>query len=119
MTRERIQKHLEIMEAFAKGNDVQIWNSTSKNWLIINDPEFFEESFYRVKPEPKLVSFTFEDDLVGRVVTPKGLTLREMITVQTHTGVAFYVNDSCTHSYSDLLEHYNFSDGSPCGKVQE
>ena len=68
----------------------------------------------RIKPEPKLVPFTFEDELLGRKIIYSDGT-RAMITAQKKDGV--YIGGSLNlTSYSSLISTTKFEDGSPCGK---
>lgn len=73
-----------------------------------------EHKYYRIKEEPKLIPFTFEDNLLGKIVVYSDES-KAMITAQKKDGV--YIGGSLNlTSYSNLMTFVKFEDGSPCGK---
>ena len=74
---------------------------------------------YRIKPEPKLVPFTFEDVdlLIGKAVKSKTKNVITLIQVVYPKNVMMHGFD--TISYYCLLQNWEFIDGSPCGKYVE
>jgi hypothetical protein len=77
------------------------------NHLICNK-EIKEENTY----EP----FSFQDQLIGRIIKSKKSNIRALIVGQNIEGV--FLTDS--YSYKELLERFIFEkDGTPCGKKKE
>lgn len=70
---------------------------------------------FRIKPEQKLVPFTFEDaeSLIGKIIVSKDKSVYETIN-------QLNINEiNCSgycYEYQYLLNYFTFLDGSPCGK---
>ena len=112
MTREQWKEKLPLIRAFAEGKGIQI--KLQKGWVDNNNPTFDDTiELYRIKPEPKMIPFTYEDDLVGRVVQAKNSRTKSLITEQGIDGI--YCGDTFS-SYNALFTDCQFLDGSPCGK---
>ena len=112
MLRDRARELLPIIQAFADGKAIEYKNAGK--WKLATGPDWSNDIQYRIKPEPKLVPFTFEDELLGRKIIYSDGT-RAMITAQKKDGV--YIGGSLNlTSYSSLISTTKFEDGSPCGK---
>ena len=110
-------KHSALIKAWADGAEVQWFQEHGKVWVDSREPiSWNSELKYRIKPQPKLVSLTFDDAefLIGRVVKAKDGTHLSLITAASDAIVVIN-SDICT--YSTLRDSYTFLDGSPCGKV--
>lgn len=123
-------KHAEIIKAWADGASIEVrdpFNPMSE-WRTINPPRWADNLEYRVKPEPKLIPFTFEDadKLIGKAIIDKTALINSkfhsvsvfLITEINNNGFVKLGNktNSMTH-LNDLLSYYVFLDGSPCGKT--
>ena len=64
--------------------------------------------------EDEYIPFTFEDDLLGEYIEHKKDRRKGIVTYQGHAGV--YTGDTFI-SYKDLLNHWQFTDKKPCGKL--
>ena len=123
MDKGRAKKLGEILLAYSRGETIQI-QEIYKGFEDISDLNeiLTRTDFYqlRVKPELKLVPFTFEDNKLFRdkwLRVKGGLPLTK-ITSFSYKGFDFYQgNDIITWEYA--LKHYEFEDGSPCGKYIE
>ena len=112
MNKERAKELLPIIEAFVNGKVIEYL--FVGEWRVATCPDWTPGVKYRIKPEPKLVPFTFEDELLGRKIIYSDGT-RAMITAQKKDGV--YIGGSLNlTSYSSLISTTKFEDGSPCGK---
>ena len=60
------------------------------------------------------VSFTFEDNLLGKEVIGKNKLYKGIITYQDESKI---VIATFVETYEDLLRDYTFVDGKPCGKL--
>ena len=116
MIKERAKELSDILLAYSQGKLIQISNNGNQwvEWIATNPDSIFNYNYYRIKPKPKLVPFTFEDELLGRKIIYSDGT-RAMITAQKKDGV--YIGGSLNlTSYSSLISTTKFEDGSPCGK---
>lgn len=113
MNRERAKELLPIIEAFVNGKVIEYL--FVGEWRVATCPDWTPGVKYRIKQEPKLVPFTFEDKelLVDKWVVEKGYTAIDKIIRIANDGV-LAGNKAIT--YSKLFHSYEFSDGSPCGK---
>ena len=136
ITKEKAKELSEILEAYSEGKTIQRKGNTG--WIDL--PKLLGEDIkqatvkvggeyldLRIKPEPVLVSFTFEDkDLFkDRWVKVKNSyggsgSLNKIVNVN-NTGVIFInANGSIIKkTYEELLEQCYFEDGSSCGKYVE
>jgi hypothetical protein len=69
-----------------------------------------------IKEENTYEPFSFQDQLIGRIIKSKKSNIRALIVGQNIEGV--FLTDS--YSYKELLERFIFEkDGTPCGKKKE
>ena len=102
--------------AFKDGKIIQCKSLSTGIWHDTNEPSFDIMYEYRVKPEPKLVPFTYLDakDLIGKAVIGKIDKSVRLIGVVTENDVILS-NGSHLTSFRNLLDCYLFLDGSPIG----
>ena len=72
--------------------------------------------FVLEKVVEEYIPFTFEDDLVGKIVVRKTKKVKFLILGQTDNSVFVGIDWLSTHI---LLEDFMFLDGSPCGRVKQ
>ena len=111
-----IDNMIAVLTAYKEGKEIEIdihqsWHTVGKNYKEFD----FVNKTYRIKPEPKLIPFDYNDDLVGKVVKHKKINFKSTIASQ--------YNDCCglsgnLVSYGELLNDYTFLDGKPCGKYE-
>lgn len=116
MTRHDAIEHLEVIKAFANGEDIQML--LGDEWVDVNEPAFSRLTTYRVKPKLEYVPFDFSDGqkIIRKVVCCIGQEKTAMITLVDGDGVVISCN--LYLRFKDLLEDWTFSDGSPCGKLK-
>lgn len=116
MTRYDAIEHLEVIRAFANGEDIQML--LGSEWVDVNEPSFYKLTTYRVKPKLEYVPFDFSDGqiLIIKVIKNKNQNLIGMITQIYEDGVT--IGGNLFSTFEDLLEDWTFSDGSPCGKLK-
>lgn len=59
-TKEQIahaQNLIDVMQAYVDGKQIQSFHEIDKRWEDIADPNWFQGTFYRIKPESKYRSF--------------------------------------------------------------
>ena len=134
MKKEKAKELSEILKAYSEGKTIQRKGNTG--WIDLSEllGEDIKQATVkvggeyldlRIKPEPVLVSFTFEDkDLFkDRWVKVKNSyggsgSLNKIVNVNS-TGVIFInANGSIIKkTYEELLKQCYFEDDSPCGKM--
>lgn len=63
MTREETKELLPVIQAFAEGKTIEIYNNREWKDLILESPNFdCEPSCYRIKPEPKYRPFKSQEE---------------------------------------------------------
>ena len=51
MTREKLRKHWEMIEAFKNGETLERRYAGARDWEYVDNPQFHLESDYRIKPK--------------------------------------------------------------------
>ena len=117
MDRNKAKELSDILLAYSQGKLIQISNNGNQwvEWIATNPDSIFNYNYYRIKPKPKLVPFTFEDNLLFRDkwVKTKGST--GMFKIMFYGNTTVVLNNN-TITYLELLNRFEFEDGSPCGK---
>lgn len=114
MTQHQLNKWWKEVQALADGKQIQCLRKDNLSWEDIDDPNFHIDIEYRVKPEPILIPFDYSDAkfLIGKAIKHKTLNYVELIKFISDN----FVGDI---SFDNLLKHYTFLDGSPCGKQKK
>lgn len=117
MTREDINKHWEIIEAFKEGKKIQV-KKHDGIWHDIDNPTFFYYYNYRVKSEKEHIPFEWEDReiLRGRWIKNKKSKVELLITAFNNDSSGFIINGFYAKY---LLENYVFLDETPFGKLKQ
>ena len=125
MTREEAKKFYPILQAFAEGRVIECRtkpSALSKSWQDMNDwtemkeIEFWNNTEYRIKPEPKYRPFKDAEECWKEMQKhqPIGWTkLEGAIEYSLITDVDDTIN------YSDAIKEYTFADGTPFGVKEE
>jgi hypothetical protein len=121
MTDNQALRILEVFTAFANGKKIQSFIITKNIWVDELNPDFSITKDWRIKPEPKLVPFTFEDNLLFR---DKWIRFKDTKTFlykiisigNLFIRIADKQDKVVEYTYLNLLELFEFEDGSPCGK---
>ena len=118
MNKIQAKEFLPMVKALADGKIIQIKDKYDE-WKDLKAPSFCEEVCnYRIKPQLKLVPFTFKDSgfLLGKIFKAKDSKyFTEMIWKVTDC----INNDHIFKNFKEFLRLYEFDDGSPCGKYVE
>jgi hypothetical protein len=118
MTREDLNKHWEVIEAFKNGKEIEFRHVVTKCWMDATDPSFDQCVEYRLKEEPKYVPFDFSDAEKLRLmgVRPNnGQKYNNTIIAVSEYSVLV---GTMWHTYKNLFDEFEFLDGSVCGKIQ-
>lgn len=109
LVKEDLKKWWKEIEAWVDGKKIQYRIHDESDWQDIDNPGFFTDTEYRVKPESEFVPFDYSDAefLIGKTVKAKDGSLMGMVTWVgeitvvrvTENGYACLV-DSDDNSYS-------------------
>ena len=130
MTREEAKQLLPIIQAFAKGKDIEYrTKGFNENWKKVTQiPELSFKSFeYRIKPEPKYRPFKDAKECMAEMLKHQPFG---WITSQGAFFYIIYIEDklfgygsacgTILHSeFNDVLKSFTFADGTPFGIKEE
>lgn len=119
---------LPIIQAYAEGKEIEIFDKTTKMWKTVMLPLFdCDSSSYRIKPEPKYRPFANAEECWQEMLkhqpfgwvkmkdTESGYYILKGITNQVVIGL-----NETPFSYKKVFEDYTFADGTPFGiKLEE
>jgi hypothetical protein len=123
MTREEAKKLLPIIQAYAEGKEIEIFDKTMKMWRTAMLPHFdCDSNIYRIKPEPKYRPFKDAEECWQEMLKhkPFGYTydrfnnIRDSITKVATTGVS-YDSPTVVISFEEVFDRFVFADGVPFG----
>ena len=117
MNKKRAKELLPIIEAFSNGKKIE-YSENNSIWYSASTPSWDDKRFYRIKPEPKLVPFTFEDNLLFRDkwIRSKSDKFPGMLKIISYNEVNVHTEFSAI-GYKYLLDEYVFDGNEPCGKL--
>lgn len=108
-----------VFNAFAEGKPIQWYDEFAHAWCDLVEASFEGDAEdYRIKPESEYRPFKDSDELM-RIADVKSLWL------VSKASEAEYIITGCTkgtvrldynwYTMKELLEHFTFCDGTPCG----
>lgn len=130
MKKDKAIELADILIAYAEGKTIQR-SLIDNKWKDLEDlkgEDLKQASIpikgvnftLRIKPEPKLVPFTFEDNLLFRdrwiYMDLYKTTIQKIFQITKNDILLVYGAKSVRCTYSNLLENYLFEDGTKCGK---
>lgn len=126
MDKEEAKKLLPIIQAFAEGKTIQVFNLYKERWEDINNPSW-DADRYRIKPEPKYRPFKDADECWEEMqkhrpfgwIKPNIGKEHYAITIVQH---GEYINikfNESFYTFQHIFERYTFVDGTPFGKLEE
>ncbi len=128
MEREKVKQLLPLIQAYAEGKEIEMYDETEGGWVTLDSPRFdYEPETYRVKPEYKYRSFSGDDECWDEMrrheplgwVTVDGM--RECILSVDPDGVMVGDFEDGNHFfvYMAALDSLKFIDGKPFGVKKE
>lgn len=127
MTREEAKTMLPIIQAYAEGKEIEIFDKTKRMWITAILPLFnCDSSSYRIKPESKYRPFKNAEECLAEMqkhqlfgwVKNQGL-YRNIANVMS-CSITFADNEARDVNYEQAFKNYTFADGTPFGvKVEE
>ena len=132
MTRKEAKDFYPILQAFAEGRVIECrtkpnslkGSDTPNEWTEMKEFEFWNNTEYRIKPEPKYRPFKDAKECWQEMLKhqPFGWTMYkdydiyDMVTRVTDSGILFagsYFNEIATYDFS--YDRVTFADGTPFG----
>ena len=136
MTRKEAKDFYPILQSFAEGKVIECrtkpsslkGSDTPNGWTEMKDFEFWNNTEYRIKPEPKYRPFKDAKECWQEMLKhqPFGWTrykdydIYDMVTRVTDSGILFagsYFNEIATYDFS--YDRVTFADGTPFGIKEE
>ena len=130
MNRKEATELLPIIQAYAEGKEIEIFDKTTKMWRTVMLPHFdCDTKNYRIKPESKYRSFKNAEECwqemqkhrpFGWVKDKKDVHHRVLITAVDDDTCGMSLNGNVAWSLSGIMDLFTFADGTPFGvKVEE
>ena len=136
MDRNQAKKFLPIMQAFAEGRVIECRTKPSfiegtdvpNDWAEMKEIEFWNNTEYRIKPEPKYRPFKDAEECWAEMskhspfgwVKDKQDGHRALITAVDDDTCGMSLNGNAAWSLSGIMDLFTFADGVPFGvKVEE
>ena len=130
MDRNQAKALLPIIQAYAEGKEIEIFDCTKKMWETAILPHFDCDSiFYRIKPETTYRPFKDAEECWKEMLKHKPfgwLKSKEStedvyftITGLTNDTHGAMLNSSGGWRFSGLFDYYTFADGPPFGVKEE
>ena len=136
MTREEAKVLLPIIQAFAEGKIIETRRKPSavkgtdipNDWTEMKEIEFWNNTEYRVKPEPTYRPFKNGEECwqemqkhqpFGWVKSKDGSTINKFMFIDSLANDGVTIRASVRLTYSELVKYYIFADGTPFGIKEE
>lgn len=128
MNRNQAKALLPIIQAYAEGKEIEIFDFTINMWRTAMLPHFdCDSNIYRIKPEPKYRPFKDAEECWQEMQKhqPIGWIKRNgyyynIISTGVVSVTIIDTEGNITRlNYNDLLSHYNFIDGTLIGIRKE
>ena len=134
MTREEAKELLPIIQAFAEGKTIEIYNNREWQDLIIGSVKFdCKPSCYRVKTRPRYRPFKTQEECWNEMLKhqPFGWLKSKKNESFCCIGevswsdafrdvhITYSTNESLAHSTISVFNEYTFADGTPFGIKEE
>lgn len=124
MTREEAKELLPIIQAYAEGKSIEVFQVKVDTWREITDPNFdVGPEYYRVKPEPKYRPFKNKDECWQEMLKhqPFGWIIdsEENLIIISVSNAHIWFNDKVSLTFEDSFYNFKFTDGTPFGIKEE
>ena len=130
MDRNQAKALLPIIQAYAEGKEIEIFDCTKKMWETAILPHFDCDSiFYRIKPETTYRPFKDAEECWKEMLKhkPFGWLKSKEATEDVYFTITGLTNGNCGvmlnspggWSLSGLFDYYTFADGTPFGVKEE
>ena len=117
MTREEAKELLPIIQAFADGKTIEIYDEEQKT-MVLKDPHFDCASLrYRIKHEPKYRPFKTQEECWNEMMKhrPFGWLFNKesecYVYPVLYTSITAVFADKSTANFNSMFKNYTFADG--------
>lgn len=111
MTREEAKELLPIIQGYAEGKTIQIWDEDTWTWLDLSEPSFSREMKYRVKPQPHYRPFKDAEECWEEMQKHQPFGWLKDKDEGVYIVIQFVDSIACKR----FFEGYTFADGEPFG----
>ena len=124
MTREEAKNLLPIIQAFADGKVIEIFDDEI-GWVKKENPKFnLNPDFYRIKPEPKYRPFKRQEECWNEMLKHQPFGWVKEIPSEMLYLINGMSNESIVimediSSFKEAMNIYEFKDGTPFGIKEE
>ena len=123
MTREEAKKFLPIIQAFAKGKDIEYYNTYCKKWKLATDPTFNIACDYRIKPKSEYRPFNSKEECWNEMlkhepfgwITDGNSNYNISIIDSSIVMIGDYEEYTWSRNYENAFKVLKFIDGTPFG----
>ena len=127
MTREEVKELLPIIQAYADGKTIQLFDEGK--WKDVYETDFYgHPDKYRIKPEPKYRPFKTQEECWNEMMKhqpfgflkPKDNECFGLIgSVNKDSTITLAIEPNTDYHCTYIFEHYTFTDGTPFGIKEE
>lgn len=131
MTREEAKELLPIIQAFADGKTIEVYNNEWKT-MVLKDPYFdCAPSCYRIKQEPKYRPFKTKEECWNEMLkhqpfgwikskkTDNCVFIDYVGELNSCVCISFTAGESELYPAEMLFDNYKFVDGTPFGMCDD
>ena len=116
MTREEARKAAEVMLVYADGKEIEWRSKSSGCWESITTPSFgWDETDYRIKPEPKYRPFKNAEECWQEMQKHQPFGWVKEISNEEYINLGWVP----TEDNEDTFHNITFADGTPFGVKEE
>lgn len=129
MTREETAERIKIMQAYVDGKRIQYAEDDTDVWHNIDEPDWYSDYEYRIKPEPRYRSFKNTEECWKEMlkhqpfgwIKSKSDGHYSMVTVVDAAEDMKSIAISGNHiwDFDGTMRKYTFADGTPFGIKDE
>ena len=117
MNRKEAAELLPIIQAYAEGKEIEIFDKTMKMWKTAMLPHFdCDSNIYRIKPEPKYRPFKDAKECWTEMQKHQPFGWTKLIGAIEYS---FITDVDDNTNYSGAIKEYTFADGTPFGIKEE
>ena len=127
MTIEEVKELLPIIQAYADGKTIQLFDEGK--WKDVYETDFYgHPDKYRIKPEPKYRPFKTKEECwnemqkhhpFGSLKSKDNEYFCIIGSVNKDNTITLAIEPNTDYSCTYMFEHYIFSDGTPFGIMEE
>lgn len=121
MTREETAERIKIMQAYVDGKRIQYAEDDTDVWHNIDEPDWYSDYEYRIKPEPEYRPFKDADECWQEMLKhePFGWLREKKRNVRTQIGFihteGIQGTSGGSSNYKAFFDCFSFADGAPFG----